>query len=75
MWGERGRGERGSWRDVSSPISSMERMDREARKERMERLKRLGGGSVRLEGSREGNSTWKDRALEPVPPAVREKRG
>ncbi|KAG8528734.1 uncharacterized protein KY384_006421 [Bacidia gigantensis] len=37
MWGERGRGEKGSWRDVSGPVRS--RMETEARKEKMERLK------------------------------------
>ena len=42
MWGERGRGERGSWRDVSGPISA--RGEMEARRERVERLKKLGGG-------------------------------
>ena len=41
MWGERGRGQRGSWRDVSSP--RMSRIEEEARKERAERLKKLSG--------------------------------
>ena len=45
MWGERGRGERGSWRDVSSPRIS--KMEAEARKERAERTKKLSGISNR----------------------------
>ena len=49
MWGERGRGERGSWRDVNGHVAS--RAEADARREKAERLKRLasrenGGNAV-----------------------------
>lgn len=65
MWGERGRGERGSWRDVSGPMVS--RIEAETRRERMERQRRLGGT----------NGFTEDRGIETPPnrlPVVREKR-
>ena len=62
MWGERGRGERGSWRDVSGPISA--RGEMEARRERVERLKKLGGGKG-----------WQDeKAAGPPLPMVKDQR-
>ena len=62
MWGERGRGERGSWRDVSGPISA--RGEMEARRERVERLKKLGGGKA-----------WQDeKAAGPPLPMVKDQR-
>ncbi|KAL9101204.1 MAG: hypothetical protein Q9163_003522 [Psora crenata] len=74
MWGERGRGERGSWRDITRPILGMERMDWEGKRERMERLKRIGGGNVRPDGSRDGAGLWKDEGPEATVPVAREKR-
>lgn len=65
MWGERGTGERGSWRDVSASMAS--RIEAETRRERMERQRRLGGA----------NGSTEDRGLEtpPITPlVVREKR-
>ena len=63
MWGERGKGERGSWRDVSGPVASRIQ-EAEARRERVERLKRLGG----MNG-------WQDeKAAEALLPVVKEKR-
>ena len=38
MWGERGRGEKGSWRDISSPARA--RLEAEARRDGLARLKR-----------------------------------